>query len=131
MRIKELEKQLNYKIELIEESILAMKKDISRIDSHLKAHINRQFCEIRVLEDSWNEDCDVIIGGVKKRWGDYSGVFYSDDRDEEKVIVEKAKKHFDKYFKGGVFHLNKTLGIFLTSPRGGKRLIEELKTGEQ
>ena len=103
------------KLDVIEEEIMLMKKDISKISSNLKAYVNRQFAEIRVVEEDG-------------KWGDYTGVFYSKDEDEEKIVLEKAREHFKTYFKDSNHHRNKKLGIFLYSPRSGKKLIEEIET---
>ena len=111
-----------YRMDCMEKSVTSMekvvddmKRHISRMRSNLDAHINRQFTEIRVIEE---------IG----KWGDYSGTFYLDSDDEKKMVLDKAKKHFETYFKDGVYHRNKKLGLFLSSPRAGKQLIEEIKT---
>ena len=101
----------------MEKAVDDMKRHISRMRSNLDAHINRQFTEIRVIEENG-------------KWGDYSGTFYLDSDDEKKMVLDKAKKHFETYFKDGVYHRNKKLGLFLSSPRAGKQLIEEIKTEE-
>tara|TARA_Y100000310_G_C20517850_1_gene732122 strand:- start:214 stop:714 length:501 start_codon:yes stop_codon:yes gene_type:complete len=106
---------LGYKVDLIEEKIVKMKKDMKRFGDHLNAHINRQTAEIRVIEDDGS-------------WGDYSGVFFVDSEDEKNIVMEKARKHFEMYFRDTVYHRNKKLGIFLHNPRSGKTLIEEIKT---
>jgi glutamate-1-semialdehyde aminotransferase len=113
-----------YRMDCMEKSIAKMekvvddmKRHISRMRSNLDAHINRQFTEIRVIEENG-------------KWGDYSGTFYLDSDDEKKMVLDKAKKHFETYFKDGVYHRNKKLGLFLSSPRAGKQLIEEIKTEE-
>ena len=111
-----------YRMDCMEKSVTSMekvvddmKRHISRMRSNLDAHINRQFTEIRVIEENG-------------KWGDYSGTFYLDSDDEKKMVLDKAKKHFETYFKDGVYHRNKKLGLFLSSPRAGKQLIEEIKT---
>ena len=99
----------------IEEDIAKIKKTISRMRSVLDSHINRQFTEIRVIEKDGE-------------WGDYSGIFYVNDEDARKVIIKKAKAHFETYFKNGIHHKDKKLGLFLHTPRSGKHLVEELET---
>ena len=124
-KVKDGEQTENqYRMDCMEKSIAKMekavddmKRHISRIRSSLDAHINRQFTEIRVIEENG-------------KWGDYSGTFYLDSDDEKKMVLDKAKKHFETYFKDGVYHRNKKLGLFLSSPRAGKQLIEEIKTEE-
>ena len=113
-----------YRMDCMEKSVTSMekvvddmKRHISRMRSNLDAHINRQFTEIRVIEENG-------------KWGDYSGTFYLDSDDEKKMVLDKAKKHFETYFKDGVYHRNKKLGLFLSSPRAGKQLIEEIETGD-
>jgi len=124
-KVKDGEQTENqYRMDCMEKSIAKMekavddmKRHISRMRSNLDAHINRQFTEIRVIEENG-------------KWGDYSGTFYLDSDDEKKMVLDKAKKHFETYFKDGVYHRNKKLGLFLSSPRAGKQLIEEIKTEE-
>ena len=111
-----------YKIKCLEESLLKlqdtidkMKKDVSNIKLSLNAHINRQYAEIKVIEKNG-------------KWGDYSGTFYMNDKDEENIVLEKAENHFRTFFEDGAFHRNKKLGLFLHSPRSGKRLIKRMET---
>ena len=111
-----------YKIKCLEESLLKlqdtinkMKKDVSNIKLSLNAHINRQYAEIKVIEENG-------------KWGDYSGTFYMNDKDEENIVLEKAENHFRTFFEDGAFHRNKKLGLFLHSPRSGKRLIKRMET---
>ena len=78
--------------------------------------------EIRVLPDGKNPK---IVGD----WEDYTGVFYLDVKDEKGVIIKKAQKHYESYFQDGVYHRNKTLGIFINNSTG-KHLIEEFNTGD-
>ena len=135
--IEKKQSKNDYKIQCIESSMAALekivieiKKNVLRMRNTLDAHINRQYAEIKVLEDSWNENYDCIVDGTKKSWGDYSGIFYVNDEDEENVIINKAKKHFETFFEDNTYHRNKKLGLFLHSPKSGKRLIEEMKTEE-
>ena len=114
------ESKRDYKIKCLDLSIIELgediteiKKHISRMRTNLDAHINRQFAEIRVVEKDGE-------------WGDYSGLFYVDDKDEKEITIEKAKAHFKAYFEDGMHHKNKRLGLFLYTPRSGKHLIEEL-----
>ena len=44
------------------------------------------------------------------------------------MVLEKARKHYKTYFVDGAYHRNKNLGLFLTSARGGKQLIQEMNT---
>ena len=106
-------KCLDLSIIEVEEDIAEMKKIISRMKSTMDAYINRQFTEIRVIEKDGE-------------WGDYSGMFYANDEDEREVTIDKAKDHFDMYFKDGIHHKDKKFGLFITSPRSGKRLIKEI-----
>ena len=119
--VKDKKSKDDYKIKCMEISIVKLEKDISeigkgvkRMRSVLDAHINRQYTEIRVIEKDGE-------------WGDYSGIFYVNDEEERDVILAKAKTHFNKHFKDGIHHQDKELGLFLFSPRSGKRLIEEMQ----
>jgi len=111
------------RIEMIEKSIENIKTEVSRISSNLKIHVNKQSVEIRVLPEG---------GDVKNisDWEDYSGAFDLDGDEETSIIIGKARNHFDTYFKDGFYHRNKKLGIFLTNPRSGKQLIEQMETEE-
>ena len=113
--------KIRYKIDSIdiamvemEETVKDIKISIIRMRSILDAHINRKFTEIRVMEKDG-------------KWGDYSGIFYVNDEDEESMVLKKAKNHFEKYFENGSHHSNKKLGLFLTKGRI-KKLVEEIKT---
>ena len=121
---------LESRLVLLEATVEKMKREINRLSSSLRLHLNKQSVEIRVLEDSWNEDYDCIVDGTKKKWGDYSGTFNLDSDEEMGIVIDKARTHFNTYFKDGFFHSNKTLGIFLSNPMSGKRLIEEITTEE-
>ena len=115
-------KGLEYKVKCLEQTILKMekatnelRKTINRIKSNVDVHINRQFTEIKVMEKD-------------DKWGDYSGTFYISSDDEKEMVLKKARVHFDKYFKDGIHHKHKKLGLFLFSPRSGNRLVEEMIT---
>tara|TARA_Y100001963_G_C6420647_1_gene282539 strand:+ start:34 stop:513 length:480 start_codon:yes stop_codon:yes gene_type:complete len=102
----------------LENKIDTLKADLNKTRSLLDAHINRQYAEIRVVEQDGE-------------WGDYTGTFYCDSKDQEKVVIQKAKDHYEKYFREGVWHQNKTLGVFLRTRRSGKTLIKKYKTGDK
>ena len=121
---------LGNKIELIGRDIIEMKKSISKVSQDLRAYINRQFSEIRVLPEGHNP---ALQGGNSSKkwengWEDYTGVFYLDSEDEKKIVLDKAKKHVATYFLDSVYHRNKKLGIFISNPRSGKQLIEDIET---
>ena len=61
--IEKKQSKNDYKIECIESSMAALektvieiKKNVLRMRNTLDAHINRQYAEIKVLEDSCNEN---------------------------------------------------------------------------
>ena len=112
---------LELSVTRLEQSIDEIKKSVSRLRSNLDSHVNRKFTEIRVLPEGKNPN-------KSTDWEDYSGDFYLEDADEEALVLEKAKKHFETYFKDGIYHRNKKLGLFLSTQRSGKRLIETIKT---
>jgi predicted metal-dependent hydrolase len=101
-------------LKFIEKDMEEMKKEIAKIHTALYAYINRQSTEIRVKE-------------VDGKWGDYSGTFTITDDDETTIVMNKAKEHFETYFKDGVWHHNKKLGLFITRGKV-KTLVEEMKT---
>ena len=121
---------LGYKIDKLFKSIETIKKDVRRIAEDLKAHINRQTAEIRVLPKGHNPDIQGGNSNIKweNGWEDYTGVFFIDPEDEKKIVLEKAKRHFEKYFESGVYHRNRKLGVFLSGGRSGKRLVAEMET---
>ena len=114
-RIKDVENLLKIKTSIIEEDTAKMKRDISRVDTLIKSHINKKVVEIMVLEEDG-------------KWGDYSGTFSLSSEEEEEITVAKAEKHFETYFQNGFYHQDKDFAIFVLSPIGGKRLIKELDT---
>ena len=111
--IKGLQTALNK----LEDSMDKFKKEISNIKLSLNAHINRQYTEIKVIEEDG-------------KWGDYSGTFQLNDEEKEEYVIKKAEKHFETYFADGPYHRNKKLGLFINSARSGKRLVKIMKTEE-
>ena len=110
----------------IESDIDKIRKEVNRIGTSLRAHINKQSVEIRVLP----EGSDPSKQG-KGGWEDYSGIFRINSEEEESIVVGKARYHFETYFQDAVYHRNKKLGLFLSSgSTSGKRLIEEMETGD-
>lgn len=113
-KITSLEKNINSH----ENKIEMLNRYITKVKTNLKLHINRQTAEIQVVEKDGS-------------WGDYTGVFYLDIEDEKEVVLAKAKRHYEKYFKNGDWYEHKTLGLFINTPTG-KKLIEVLKnTGHE
>ena len=121
-------------IQYLENEIMKLKAEIILLKSNLSAHINRQYGEIRIWESKLNKETGKrelqIDNKGNKIWGDYTGNFYCDSKDEEEVIIRKAREHYEEYFRNGFWHKDKTLGIFITNKRSGKRLIKEYNTGE-
>ncbi|MAH43579.1 hypothetical protein CL614_07740 [archaeon] len=124
VKAKDAKAKMDYKIQCIESSIatlektvIEIKKNVLRMRNTLDAHINRQYAEIKVVEQDGE-------------WGDYSGVFYVNDEDAKDVILNKAEAHFERYFKNGYHHQNKKLGLFLFSARSGRKLIKQMNTTE-
>ena len=124
---------LGSRLTAIENDIVNVRKEISRIKSTLNTHINKQSVEIRVLPEGHNPK---LHGGndpdkSKNGWEDYSGKFDLDNDEEMSIVIGKAMAHFDKYFKDGFYHRNKKLGVFLSNATtSGKKLIEEYQTEE-
>ena len=126
------EGNIGNRMDSIEKNITSIKKDINKIGDKLNAYINRKFTEIRVLPKGHNPN---IHGGNSPKkeengWEDYSGDFYINDKEQEEVLINKAKDHFREYFENGVYHRNKRLGLFLSGGgQSGKKLIKETTTG--
>ena len=124
---------LGSRLTAIENDIVNIRKEVSRIKSTLNTHINKQSVEIRVLPEGHNPK---LHGGndpdkSKNGWEDYSGKFDLDNDEEMSIVIGKAMAHFDKYFKDGFYHRNKKLGVFLSNATtSGKKLIEEYQTEE-
>ena len=107
----------------IESNVDRFRKEVKRLSTNLSLHINKHSAELRV----WVVDKETEKG----KWQDYSGTFDLDSQEEESIVVDKARLHFETYFKDGVYHRNKKLGLFLSSgSTSGKRLIEEMETGD-
>ena len=53
---------------------------------------------------------------------------YADDNDNEEIVLNKARHHFKTFFENATYHRNKKLGLFLSSARSGKKLIQEFTT---
>ena len=120
---------MEHKLKSLEQTVANLEKKLEeatrfakRTRSTVDAHINKQIAEIRVFVV--DKKCP------EGEWQDYSGTFSLDDDEQKKMVISKAKKHFDMYFKDGVYHRNKKLGLFLSNPRSGKHLIEEMETGD-
>ena len=118
------------RLDMMEEHIILIKKDVRRINDNLNAYINRSFTEIRVLPKGHNPS---LQGGNSKikwenGWEDYSGDFYLNDEENKEAVIEKAKNHFYEYFENSAYHRDKHLGLFYSTPRSGRKLIEEMKT---
>ena len=116
--LKDATSTTTYIFQELENKIDTLKLELNKTKSLLDAHINRQYSEIRVVEKDGE-------------WGDYTGTFYCDSKDQEKVVIQKAKDHYEKYFREGIWHQNKTLGVFLSTKRSGKTLIKKYKTGDK
>ena len=137
---------LGSRLNQMETNIVKINKEVKLIKTHLNAHINKQSVEIRVLPEGHDPkkqgyeahpDYSTYTANQikdlkwKNGWVDYSGKFDLDEEEEMSIVVGKAISHFETYFKDGVYHRNKRLGVFLTNATtSGKRLIEEFKTGD-
>lgn len=96
--------------------------------STLDAYINKQYAEIRVLPEGADPDIQ-SEGSFRGGWEDYSGQFTLEDDEKENTIIKKAEKHLERYFENAEYHRNKTLGIFVSSARSGKKtLIKQVET---
>lgn len=113
------------KLSTLEEDVRSLKKHIKRVADTLNAYMNRSFTEIRVLPEGNNPSLHGEDG-----WEEYSGNFYLEDSDNRDIVIDKAEKHFERYFEDSTYHRGKRLGLFLSSPRSGKQLIKEMPTEE-
>ena len=137
---------LGSRLDQIETNIAKINKNVLKIKADLNVHINKQSVEIRVLPEGHDpkkqgyeihKDYSTCTAKEAKElkwkngWVDYSGKFDLEDDEEMSIVIGKAINHFETYFKDGIYHRNKRLGVFLTNAAtSGKRLIEEFKTGE-
>ena len=114
-------KKLGYSLKKANNQIDMLRKYIKNVELKLKKYMDRKTSEIRVVEENGT-------------WGDYTGVFYVNSSDEEKIVIDKAMNHYKTYFSNGHFYKNKTLGLFVNNYKGAddKKLVEILKnTGNQ
>ena len=93
------------------------RKHVGYVEAKLKSFINKQTAEIRTLGDDG-------------KWGDYTGVFYVDSKNDENLITEKAMTHYETYFQDVEFYKKRTLGLFITNLKG-KKLIKVLQDNEK
>ena len=137
---------LGSRLDQMETNIAGINKNVRKIKADLNAHINKHSVEIRVLPEGHDPNKhgyevhpdystytakEIKELKWKNGWVDYSGKFDLDEEEEMSIVVGKAIAHFETYFKDGVYHRNKRLGVFLTNATtSGKLLIEEFKTGD-
>ena len=114
-------KALTNKIKELENCIKHSDEDINKVRLKLKAHIDRRTSQIRVFEES-----DLDKGITDSGWNGYTGVFYIDPEDSEKMVRNKALNHYERYFKGNEFYKNRTLGLFTTNSKG-RKLVKVLQ----
>jgi hypothetical protein len=135
------------RLDMIETSIVELGRKLNRLKNNLDAHINKHSIEIKVLPEGHNPslhgynqalpmDCSKMTAEKLKElkwkngWVDYSGRFDLDNDEEMSIVVGKARLHYETYFKDSVHHRNKKFGMFLSSARSGKKLIQEMETGD-
>ena len=104
-------------MEHFENSVKSLKRKLTLIELNLKFITDKQTSEIKVLEDDG-------------KWGGYTGVFYLNTKDNKKTVTNKALGHYGRYFEDKDFYKNKTLGLFITSPKG-KKLVKILQDPEK
>ena len=113
--LKKQYRQIDSQFEKLKQSTT---KELKRQKGIIDAHVNKQFAEWRVKE-------------ADGTWGDYTGMFYCDGESEKETVLKKARQHYDKYFVDSQWHKNKHLALFLTTQRGGKRIIEKRHTSKK
>ena len=112
-------KKLTDKVNKSDVTIGNLRKSISAVSSNLKLHINKKTAQIRVFENYRGE----------WKWSGYTGVFYIDEKDNQKKIIKKAYDHYERHFKDDDFYKNRTLGLFTTNAKGQK-LVKILQDNE-
>ena len=90
-----------------------LKYKINKMEKALRQYSEKATSEINVVEEDGS-------------WGDYTGVFYCNEKDQEKVVIDKAKKHYETHFKDGAWYDKKTLGLFVTTQHG-RKFVKMLK----
>ena len=78
-----------------------IEKRLQNIDSciySLSRHINRPATTIKVKERTGH-------------WDDYTGIFKITEKEEKRFVLEKAIKHFKKYFKNVPFYAGREFAI--------------------
>ena len=123
MTIKSLNEKVdsNYKsltkdYKRLEASINKISSNISNLQATITHILGKHTSQIRVLEQDGS-------------WGDYTGIFYCDRKDNKDTVESKAMNHYKHYFEGEPFYRNKTLGLFISNNKG-KKLVEILQDPE-
>jgi hypothetical protein len=142
--------QVAEKIESLGQSIKNINEDIKNLtkfsekwdgmvnrvretENRLNAYTNRFSTEVRVLPEGHDPTKQ---GGnnpdkSKNGWESYSGAFYLSPEERKQILIDRAREHFKDYFKDGIYHRNKKLGLFVSGGgMSGKQLIEEMETGD-
>ena len=119
-RIKEVNDKLDDRIDRISDTIKELNSSISNLSKKLdKANdkirliLAKHTSEIRVLEKDGS-------------WGGYTGIFYTDKKDNAAVVAGKAMNHYKTYFEDRDFYAKKTLALFISNDKG-KKIVKILQ----
>jgi hypothetical protein len=124
---------LEKKVKKQSKTIRELRSVISQFDNKLEAYkkkLNREMTRHRGMIDLHTKKLTTEWQVLEKngKWGDYTGVFYIGREDERKIVIEKAKRHYNKFFVDSNWHKDKTLRLVLNTPERGKQEIEIRET---
>ena len=120
LTIKDLNNKVDSKFDRIDNSIQDLLGSITTLSSKLanteatiKRILAKHSSEIRVLEQDGT-------------WGGYTGIFYTNKKDNAAIVEKKAMDHYETYFEGRKFYGKKTLALFILNDKG-KKLVKILQ----
>ena len=118
--IKDLDNKVNSKFDRIDNSIkdllgriTTISSKITNMEASIKRILAKHTSEIRVLEQDGT-------------WGGYTGIFYTDKKDNAAVVEKKAMNHYETYFEDREFYSEKTLALFVLNDKG-KKIVKILQ----
>jgi len=112
-KVKSKSSNTDRRINDLNKTVYTLRSKLARMETTVKHILEKQSAEIRVLERDG-------------KWGGYTGVFYTNKKDNKQIVIDKAMNHYKTYFENKSFYEDKTLGLFVTNYKG-KKLIKVLQ----
>ena len=120
MTIKDLDNKVNSKFDRIDNSfkdllgsITTLSSKLANAEASIKRILAKHTSEIRVLEQDGT-------------WGGYTGIFYTNKKDNAAIVEKKAMDHYETYFEDRKFYSEKTLALFVLNDKG-KKIVKILQ----